>query len=264
MTENMIENKITHDKPILTFCVTKNRLFFSDGFIVKCLNLQTKKPDTLNLKGIFLLKVLSHNKILIVSKNKILLCECNTKKIKNLDFRNFSSMYIKDVYVLSDEKFKIGLEDGSIIFCDKGVFSHKRQSVSKNVYSKAKFSGDGKLFVLCHGENESIGMKIIHENSTVEDDQICIIKTIAHDFRICENTNHLITTSFSGNRIYDISCIGNFKRMQCFEFISGMNQKRESVLSVFFNHRLFDINVVKLIFSFLHCSTVDFNPVIIN
>ena len=104
-------------------------------------------------------------------------------------------------------------------------------------------------------------MKIIHENSTIQDDEICIIKTIAYDFRICENTNHLVTTSFSGNRIYNISCIGNLKRMQCFEFISGMYEKRESVLSVFFNHRLFDINVVKLIFSFLPYSTVDFKAI---
>jgi hypothetical protein len=257
------ELKITHNKPVVSFCISENYIFFSDLFIVKCLNMQTKKTDTLNLSGFFLLKSLRYDKILLISKNRILYCDCRNKKIKNLNFMDFSDRNIKDVYILSDSKFKIGLDNGCIVFWEKG-FSYKKQLVSKNVYFKGKFSHDGKLFILSHGENADIGVKIIHEDSPIEDDEICIIKNLVHDFHICEKTNYLITTCFGKNRIFDISCIGNLKRMQCFEFISGMYENRESVLNVFFKHYLFDINVVKLIFSFLPYSTVDFNPVIIN
>ena len=244
--------RVPHNKDIVSFCIVKNYLFFTDSFIVKCLDLETNKTDIINLNGIFSIKVLSQDEILLIAKDKICICNIETKNVKNLDFNKFSQRNIEDVYVLNENKFKIGINDGCIIVWENGVFSYKKKDIRQNIYSKAKFSQDGKLFVLSHGKNEDVGVKIIHENSTSEDDENCTLSITAYSFEICKSNKYLIITSYFPNVIYDISQIGNSKTMQCFEFIYGLSQKKtETSLTIFFNHSLFDINVVKLIFSFL-------------
>ena len=245
------------------FCLSKDSksLLFSDDSNVKILSLKTCKIETLkNISNVIFMKHISTQYIVCCSKTNIYMIDLKYRTCLDLNFSKFSKKNIKDIYICDKYSFKIGLEDGSICFFKNNEFSYIRKIHSQyGNYENGKFSENGKMLILSFSQDDGTRTQIIHENATIEDDNICFIEDVNNCFCTCRDSKILVTCTGKQIKIYNISCIGNLKRMQCLEFIFGMNQRRESILSVFFKHRLFDINVVKIIFSFLPYSTSNFN-----
>ena len=262
ISKNQILFKIENTDILTTFCVSIDLdfLIFSDINYIKILNLKSGLIKLIkNISNILFIKTISKTYFIFGTKNNIWLFNLKNKNCIDLKFYNFSEKEIGDIYSRGKNIFKIGLTDGSIVYWKNNIYSYKRKSLLfYQTYFDAKFSSDGKILIL---SDYYCKIQFIHENATIEDDNICFIKDVNNCFCASKDSKTIITAFINDIKIYDISCIGNLKRMQCFEFISGMYEKRESVLSVFFKHRLFDINVVKIIFSFLPCSTVDFKAI---
>ena len=239
---------------------------FSDNYNVKLCNLNSSKIETIYSSNSFVLcvKLSPDNSFVAIGTiDYLVTVNLITSETKTIDYYKRFATNLQDIYIYRDFSIKLGFKNGSILLYKNDSISVLRKN-TKGVFTYGEFSNDGKILILSKSGKDG-KIILIHENATVDDDEICLKNEISFDcLCLSKDLKVLVACQEHIVKTYDISRIGNVKRDECSAFLTMLKGDKCQSISIFKNDYFYDDNTLKLIFDFLPVSTENFKMKKIN